>query len=432
MKSFKMFKLLMLFLLIVAIGGSTIYAAKAEIVMTCNAGFPYDVAAKALVESFEKQNPGIKVKVEHYPYAQILSVTEVKLGARSAVPDIIFTDAPLVYAYTSRGYLLPLDKYFSGKEKSQWVPAALKTVKVNKKIMAAPLMNSTQVLYYNKKIFKEMGIPFPSKDPDKRMTYEQVLEIAKKLTIDTNKDGVTDIWGFCFAQVNRTYQLLVLPESLGAKVISRDGLKTTGIINSPKWIKAFQFYQDLFNKWKVSPKGVSSSETTNYFFSGRLAMVITGVFNFQKFNNTKGLEWDYAPHPYFAGGKPITPTGSWCLGVNRYSKNKEAAIKFVRYLTTAPGAIEWFKNDGHISPNKKVLDYIMAEPSYDKWPLTIYGLANHETQETAVPRPLTSGYREYEELLNATFEDIRNGSNIKDSLTSAAGRIDRMLLKYKK
>ncbi|HHY33159.1 MAG TPA: sugar ABC transporter substrate-binding protein [Firmicutes bacterium] len=401
------------------------------VTMTSMAAAPYNEALPKLVEMFEKQNPDIKIKVEYYPFTQLMEITEVKLGSKSSTPDVLFVDGPLVAAYTSRGYLLPLDQYFTQSEQSQWVDASLKAAKAGGKLMTAPLNNSTQVLFYNKRIFRENGIAPLSKDPKDRLTWEEVLELAKKLTIDKNKDGIPEVWGICLNQVNRPYQCLALPNSLGGKGISDDGLKSRGYIDSPEWVKAFTFYQDLFNKYKVAPKGITTEETVNYFTSGRLAMLVAGEFNYKTLQNTPGLEWDYAPHPYFAGGVAATPTGSWHLGINKYTKVPDAAAKWVKFLTTAPGCVEWFKLDGHLPPNKNSLAYIASDPRFSKWPDDIYRLGTYEAQNTAVPRPLTPGYLEWEQVLTQAIEDIRNGADVKSTLSSAAARIDSMLLKYK-
>lgn len=419
-------------LVLIVISTGVFSADKVEITMTCMDSPWYKGGLEPAIKAFEAENPDISINIEYYPYNEVLSVTEVKLGAQSPTPDIIFTDGPLVSAYTFKGYLQPLDEYLQKNEIEQWIPAARKAVTVDNKIMAAPLTNSSMVLYYNKKLFEKYGVEPLSKDVDERLTWAELVDIAKKLTIDTNNDGTIDIWGFCFNQVSKTYQLLPLVQSLGAEVISPDGVKTQGIIDSEKWVKAFQFYQDLFNKYNVAPKGIDTSQIGNYFNSGRLAMMLGGDFYVNIYAQDKELGWDYAPHPYFEGGKVVTPTGGWCLGLNRYSKHKKEAFKFIQYLTTHPGNIDWFRNDGHISPNKLTLEYIMNEPQYNQWPWDMYDLVIYETENTAIPRPVTPGYLEYEQILNATFEDIRNGSDVKTSLRNAAVRIDRMMRKYSK
>ena len=127
----------------------------------------------------------------------------------------------------------------------------------------------------------------------------------------------------------------------------------------------------------------------------------------------------------------LQPTGSWHLGINRFSKKKDAAAKFVKYATGREGCIGWFKTDLHLSPNKVALDYIASADEYKEFPWTMYKLVIYETQNTAVGRPVTPGYLEYEQILTAAFEDIRNGSDVEATLKGAVPRIDRLLEKYK-
>jgi multiple sugar transport system substrate-binding protein len=52
-------------------------------------------------------------------------------------------------------------------------------------------------------------------------------------------------------------------------------------------------------------------------------------------------------------------------------------------------------------------------------------------QSTALARPATPGFREYEDILRVTLRDMQSGGNVKDMLTAAAQKIDRELAKYK-
>ena len=143
-----------------------------------------------------------------------------------------------------------------------------------------------------------------------------------------------------------------------------------------------------------------------------------------------GMTWDYAPYPYFEDGVPVTPTGSWSLGINRNSQYKDAAARLIRFLTLNPVCIEWFKMDGHLPSNKTTLEYINSNPEYDEWPNTIFDLLQYESQNTAVARPLSPGYLEYENMLTTAFEDIRNGADIQSTLEQAEVRIDRAISRY--
>jgi hypothetical protein len=49
--------------------------------------------------------------------------------------------------------------------------------------------------------FKAGGVPLPSTDPDKRLTWDQVVPLAKKVQVE--KNGVVEAWGFAFQQYDR-------------------------------------------------------------------------------------------------------------------------------------------------------------------------------------------------------------------------------------
>jgi fructooligosaccharide transport system substrate-binding protein len=55
----------------------------------------------------------------------------------------------------------------------------------------------------------------------------------------------------------------------------------------------------------------------------------------------------------------------------------------------------------------------------------------YEMENTAVPRPLTPGYLEYELILREAFNSIHFGADPKSTLESASLRIDRELRKYR-
>jgi multiple sugar transport system substrate-binding protein len=225
--------------------------------------------------------------------------------------------------------------------------------------------------------------------------------------------------------------MLTMPESLGGKAISDDGLSVKGLLTDSAWKQSCQFISDLFNVDKVAPKGVSASDMLAYFPSGKLAMLIGPDYNIRAYSQLKDLHWDYAPYPYFKNGKPVTPTGSWSLGINKYSKNKQAAMKLIKFLTLTPACVDWFYMDGHLPTNKNTFTAIDNDSKFKEWPFNVFDLLTYESNNTAVPRPMTPGYLEYESILTNAFDDIRNGADIDTTLSNTEDQIDRSLAKYR-
>jgi hypothetical protein len=59
-------------------------------------------------------------------------------------------------------------------------------------------------------------------------------------------------------------------------------------------------------------------------------------------------------------------------------------------------------------------------------------IAAYESANTAVPRAMTPGYTEYDTVIQNTWEDIKNGSDVSDSLNNAASKIEKVMEKYNK
>lgn len=400
-----------------------------------------------VIDAFEAANPGITVELETYPFRQLFEIIEVRMAGQSTDVDLISVDVPLVASYSVRGFLHPLNEYFTPDEMaSTWVSASVEAGHYDDQFMAAPQNNSTQFLYFNRQLLEAAGIEPPpgiadgstvdsatvDSVVDGRWTWEQLAETAQALTADTNGDGAPDTWGMLFDQVSRPYQILALPESLSQPSISPDGLMTDGYLNSENWVRAATFYGDLYNALQVSPKGVGPDNSYEVFSAGNAAMFVGGEWNILRFAGVEGLDFGIAAHPYFADGRVATPTGSWHVGISAYSPNKEAAAAFLRFLTLSEeGSRLWFDTHGQFPATNALLEALDADEAYAEFPLGAYRIGGYEARNTAVPRPRTPGYLEFEDILATTLEDIRNGSDPAPALDSAVPRIDRALARYR-
>lgn len=385
-----------------------------------------------LVKTYGAENPHVTLNWQGLPFRQVFESIEIQSGAKSTDLDVIGVDVPLVASYGIRGYLHPLDSYFSKDEQAKWLPEAREAGTFQGKLLAPPGRTSTQMLYYNKKLFAEAKIAPPPTDPAKRWTWEQVADAAKKLTRDTDGDGKPDVWGIIFHQISRPYQMLALPQSAGGgDGISPDGLTVRGHLTNAGWIRAAKYVHDLFNDWKVAPKGVTPNETQDLFRSGRVAMIVTGDWGAALFKKTD-FEWGVAPHPYFSGGKPVTPTGSWHWGVGAYSARKDEAAKLLRFITLDTRSLSFlFEQITSLPAHQQVVSYTPEKAATLGLRKDWYELLQYELKNTARARPKTPGYLEWEDLLSTTFEDIRNGANPEEALRKAEARIESTLQKYR-
>ncbi len=282
---------------------------------------------------------------------------------------------------------------------------------------------SGQALFFNRAHFKAAGIEPPKTDVSDRWTWEKVVAAAQKMSNPSQNQ-----WGLVIEQEERPYQLLPFAQSLGGQAISEDGLKATGFIDSPAFVEGYTFMQRLYTDWKVSPPGMfDNSLTPELFASGKTAMFLGGTFNFDNFAKRLGPDYGVAAHPYFEKGKPVTPTGSWHIGVNPRTRNKAETAAFIKYMLSDDVQVEWFKLRPYVPVLRSVWDKLASTFDKPEWKIVRYDVDN-----TAVPRPATPGFREYEDILRVALRDMQQpGSDVKTLLTQAAQKIDRELQKYK-
>ena len=237
-----------------------------------------------------------------------------------------------------------------------------------------------------------------------------------------------NIWGFTFEQQERPYQLLPMGQSLGGIALSPDGFKASSYIDGPAFVEGFTFMQKMYTESKISPPGqFDTALTPELFGAGKCAMMVAGTFVFDtlksKFPN---LDFGVAPHPYFAKGKPVTPTGAWHFGVNARTTQKAAASQFVTDMLSDDMNVLWYKLRPYVPTLNAVWEKEAASFTSDLWKI-----AKYDVQNTAIPRPATPGFREYEDIVRIALRDIQSGANTQQILTAAAQKIDREIAKYK-
>lgn len=366
-------------------------------------------AMAPVITAFEAANPGINVEYESVPFANLNAILQTRMRNGGATPDVFTADQPRIAALVHQGFLLHVSEA-AGDLSGIIMESSIAASTVDGKLYAFPVSTSSQLLFYNKSLLDQAGLPYPSQDPADRMTWSELLDQAKK----AQDSGAS--WGLMFNQVSRVYQILPLPESLGggSGIDPDDPLKAD--LTNDAWIAAMEFYGMIFEAG-IAPRGVSVAQTPDLFQNGEVAFWIGGPWYLPSFLATENLAFGVAPHPYFSKGDRVTPTGAWSWGINPNSDHIEEAIAFVKFATvTSEGAMKTAEGFPLPPANIGVFDAYYAQnqdiPGVSE-------LLKYEIENTARIRPLTVGYIQYEELVGKAMEDIRNGAEVRMTLERA-------------
>ncbi len=373
-----------------------------------------------VIDAFMAANPGVTILHESIPFDDFNNVLQARIGQGDSTPDVFTADMPAVSALVQRGFLADLtDKV--GDISALHLPASLEAVTVNGRIMALPVSTSSMVMYYNVDLLNAAGIPLPGRTPADRLTWEQVVELGRQA------QGAGAPWGLIWDQVSRIYQQQTLVESLGGgNGVSPDDQLTLDITNDA-WVRAFEFYANAFESG-LSPRGVPGpGQTAELFASGQVAFFAGGPWWVTRlFAAREGLNYSFTPYPYFEGGDIVTPTGSWAWGINPNTEHMDIALDFVRFASlTEEGALAAASLQPIPPANVAALQTYINQPLFQTENLQGLGqLIEHELGNTARIRARTVGWIQFEQVINRTIEDIRNGADARTALTAASAEIE--------
>ena len=291
-----------------------------------------------IITRFEAENPDIDVQLEAVAgdyYARLLTQ-----AAAGDAPDIIMVGDDAVPEFVSKGVFLPLEDFIKGKyplDTSIYLPSVLGPGQWDGKQWLLPKDFSPLGVYYNKKIFDQYGVTYP-KDG---WTWDDMLKTAQELTKDTDGDGKTDLWGIQLT-ANWTTGFEYYVAAAGGRLVSEDGTKFAGYMDSPETISAVQWLADLYNKYKVAPP---PADLTGWaggnpeFENGKAAMRLFGRWPQSGLKTNPNVDLALVGVP---AGKVRANVLFWGgFGIYAKTANPDAAWRFLRFYAGEPGAQVW-------------------------------------------------------------------------------------------
>lgn len=322
-------------------------------------GWQSNPAEKQLLEQvihqFEAENPQIEVKHEVIN-SEYMDVIKTRLIGDVA-PDVFYLDAfeaPMLMKYN---VLEPLDAYISPEfDLADFEPSMLNAFRYKGKLYGLPKDFSTLALLYNQVMFAEAGITQPPK------TWEEFLAASQQLTIDANRDGRIDRYGFGLAP-ELARQTFVI-QAFGGKLLNQSGYAAFA---EPDSLKGLQYIVDQYRRDRTSaqPTDVGATWGSEMLGQGKVAMVIEGTWSIPYFKETfPNFKVGTAEVPRM-NGRPGTMAFTVAYVMNHQTKHKEAAWKLIAYLTGKTGMKAW-ATQGLALPTRKS---VLAELGYDRNPL---------------------------------------------------------------
>ena len=375
------------------------------------------------ISDWQAAHPTIKVVFEHTPYAGYDSKILTRI-AGGAAPDIITTEVDYFVTFASKETLEDLTPYFqkdpSGFSKEEFFEGIVDRFTYKNQLLALPRdVAPFACVFYNKKLFDDAKIPYPTED----WTFDDLLRISRELTKKDETGRITQYGFYSWAWKNFVY-------GFGGALVDDVKNPSKTLLAEQKSLEGMQFYADLINVYGVMPTPVALTNLgmgiDRLFAKGQLAMFGSGIWE------TPGLrkysfDWDVVMFPRDRNGKRAFGTGGSGYAMLKSSKNKAAAWEVLKALTGEKGQ-EKFAQGGLAQPSRKAV----AEGAF--WAQDIASKPTNkkmlnEAVKYAVYSPFNEHWREIEEkLINPQLDLIFNGKKTaKEVFTSLESEINHFL-----
>jgi trehalose/maltose transport system substrate-binding protein len=373
----------------------------------------------ALAKQFST-NTGIKVKVVPHPTASDASYSQLArvFATKSSSFDVAMID--VIWPGAFAPYLVDLKPKLSAEAKKH-VQGIIQNDTVDGKLVAMPWFGDFGILYYRTDLLKKYGYAGPPQ------TWDQLFAMAKKIQ-DGEQQSNSSFYGFVFqgnAYEGLTCDSLEWLASSGAGQFIDNGKVT---INNPKAAAVLDSFRNQIGK--ITPRGVTSyqeGEAHTAFLAGNAAFMRNWPYAYSLGADPSQSKvvgkFSVTTLPYGSGGHAVGTVGGWQLAVNKYSKHVDAAIEFVRYMTS-PG-VEKF--DAITNTNVPTIPSVAKDPAVVK--VNPYLKPNIATVPR-VARPakyLGTHYNEGSKAIYQGINQILNGAPAKSVLPSIQAKLDRLV-----
>ncbi|HSQ79979.1 MAG TPA: ABC transporter substrate-binding protein [Casimicrobiaceae bacterium] len=391
-------------------------------------GGPITKIIDGYAAAFEKENPGIKLKPIYsgsYQESIAKALTAAKSGDPPVTSILLSTD---MYTLIDEDAIVPFDDLVRTADDRAWLksfyPAFMENSQTGGKTWGIPFQRSTVVLYYNKDAFKEAGLD-PNHPP---ATWAEMTADAEKLTRRDASGKVTQ-WGVEIPSSGFPYWLFQgLAIENGANLMNAAG--TEVYYDKPEVVAALQYWVDLVNKYKVHPPGIVDWGTTpKDFFERKVAMIWTTTGNLTNVRANAKFDFGVAMLP---GNKQRgSPTGGGNFYIFKKSTpaQREAAFKFIKWVTQPERAAQWGIDTGYVAVRadawdtpemkKYVAGFPAAAVARDQLPFAKAELSTHDNQRVT-------------KALNDALQAALTGAKPPaQALKDAQREADRLLRSYK-
>lgn len=369
-----------------------------------------------LVREFERDHPGIRVRIQQIPWT---SAHEKLLTAYAAdaLPDLCQLGNTWVPEFATLGALEPLDARVAASDvidPADYFPGIWATNVIDGQLLGVPWYVDTRLLFYRRDILAAAGWDAPPRD------WAEWSQAMADIKAQAGPDRYA-----IMVPLNEFEQLLSFALQQDDPLL-RDG-GTRGNFSSPGFRRALGFYAGMFDNGWAPPMSESQiSNVWDEFGRGFFSFYISGPWNIREFRNRLPAdlqdEWATAPLPG-PDGPGAGIAGGTSLVLFRGSEVQDASWKLVEFLSRPDIQQRFHAMIGNLPPRRSTweLPQLQADP---------HARAFRDQLERVKPTPQVLEWERIAQEMRLMSERVVRGGLSQDAAVAQLdARVDDILAK---
>ncbi len=275
------------------------------------------------------------------------------------------------------------------------------------KIYTLPFNKSTQLYFYNKTVFDQLGLEPPK-------TWDDLYHIGEVVYQETGKPSIG------YDDLTAMFWQLVLQN--GSGFIENGKVE----FNNPQGVEALNFFLDMYNKGYARIAGEDKYHSGP--FGNGDVMAYVGSSAGVAFIQPNGFELGVAPLP----GKTVkaVPQAGTNLAMFSADTGKQLAVwEYMKYLTSAEATTEWAIATGYLPVRTSAFNSDTFQTYRNGSPAA---QASYAQTADMYYEPAYKGSDEIRTIIGTEVEAaILNGDKAEDAVNTIAAKVEEVLNKNK-
>jgi multiple sugar transport system substrate-binding protein len=240
-------------------------------------------------------------------------------------PDVFLINYRQYAPYVQRGAVQPIGPLIeqAGVDTADYYEEPLRAFTYDGALQCMPQNISSLVVYWNRKLFTEAGVPAPKAG----WSWDEFVATAKALTGGGVKGVGID---------PSIVRMAPFVWSNGGTIVDDDAAPTRTTLHEPGARGALQKVVDLIGSGATPDKEqLAAQGVPEQFMTGKVAMFLSSRVEVPALREQRGLDFDVAGLPVMGEPASVLHSDAYCVSAD--SPNAAAAAKFVAYAVGKQG-----------------------------------------------------------------------------------------------